>query len=109
MTIFLLLLLIEQTAIMLAVLSMHKIIKTMPITQAQFDADLQALVTAINNLIAAVDALPQPGTFYADLQALVTAINNLISEQRALAVKPTNNSEAYDAYLRGLALVRGSR
>src|SRR6059058_3771578 len=25
-------------------------------------------------------------------------------EQRALAVKPTNNSEAYDAYLRGLAL-----
>src|SRR5262249_35459859 len=24
-------------------------------------------------------------------------------EQRALAVKPTNNSEAYDAYLRGLA------
>jgi TolB-like protein len=25
------------------------------------------------------------------------------SEQRALAVKPTNNSEAYDAYLRGLA------
>src|SRR5438046_7213780 len=25
-------------------------------------------------------------------------------EQQALAVKPTNNSEAYDAYLRGLAL-----
>src|SRR5207247_8704450 len=25
-------------------------------------------------------------------------------EQRALSIKPTNNSEAYDAYLRGLAL-----
>src|SRR5207342_3785794 len=25
------------------------------------------------------------------------------SEEQALAVKPTNNSEAYDAYLRGLA------
>jgi TolB-like protein/regulator of sirC expression with transglutaminase-like and TPR domain len=33
------------------------------------------------------------------LQAKLTG-----SEQRALAVKPTNNSEAYDAYLRGLAL-----
>ncbi len=32
------------------------------------------------------------------LQAKLTG-----SEQRALAVKPTNNSEAYDAYLRGLA------
>jgi len=33
------------------------------------------------------------------LQAKLTG-----GEQRALAVKPTNNSEAYDAYLRGLAL-----
>src|SRR6266446_6699103 len=33
------------------------------------------------------------------LQARLTG-----GEQRALAVKPTNNSEAYDAYLRGLAL-----
>jgi TolB-like protein/class 3 adenylate cyclase/cytochrome c-type biogenesis protein CcmH/NrfG len=33
------------------------------------------------------------------LQAKLTG-----SEQRALAVKPTNNSDAYDAYLRGLAL-----
>jgi TolB-like protein len=33
------------------------------------------------------------------LQAKLTG-----SEQRALGVKPTNNSEAYDAYLRGLAL-----
>src|SRR5262249_34829508 len=32
------------------------------------------------------------------LQAKLTG-----AEQRALAVKPTNNSEAYDAYLRGLA------
>src|SRR6202040_3487544 len=32
------------------------------------------------------------------LQAKLTG-----EEQRALAVKPTNNSEAYDAYLRGLA------
>src|SRR4029077_18018862 len=32
------------------------------------------------------------------LQAKLTG-----GEQRALAVKPTNNSEAYDAYLRGLA------
>ncbi len=32
------------------------------------------------------------------LQAKLTG-----SEQRALAVKPTNNPEAYDAYLRGLA------
>src|SRR5438093_8735530 len=38
------------------------------------------------------------------LQAKLTG-----GEQRALAVKPTNNSEAYDAYLRGLALeVRAS-
>src|SRR5438105_3706061 len=38
------------------------------------------------------------------LQAKVTG-----GEQQALAVKPTNNSEAYDAYLRGLALeVRAS-
>ena len=28
-------------------------------------------------------------------------------EEQALAVKPTNNPEAYDAYLRGLALARG--
>jgi len=28
-------------------------------------------------------------------------------EQQALAVKPTNNPEAYEAYLRGLAFVRG--
>jgi TolB-like protein/Flp pilus assembly protein TadD len=33
------------------------------------------------------------------LQAKLTG-----GEQRALAIKPTNNSEAYDAYLRGLAL-----
>ena len=33
------------------------------------------------------------------LQAKLTG-----GEQQALAVKPTNNSEAYDAYLRGLAL-----
>ncbi len=33
------------------------------------------------------------------LQAKLTG-----GEQRALAVKPTNNSEGYDAYLRGLAL-----
>src|SRR5262249_46641947 len=33
------------------------------------------------------------------LQAKLTG-----GEQRALAVKPTNNAEAYDAYLRGLAL-----
>ena len=33
------------------------------------------------------------------LQAKLTG-----GEQRALTVKPTNNSEAYDAYLRGLAL-----
>ena len=33
------------------------------------------------------------------LQAKLTGV-----EQQALAVKPTNNSEAYDAYLRGLAL-----
>jgi TolB-like protein/class 3 adenylate cyclase/Flp pilus assembly protein TadD len=33
------------------------------------------------------------------LQAKLTG-----GEQRALALKPTNNSEAYDAYLRGLAL-----
>src|SRR5205814_2876498 len=33
------------------------------------------------------------------LQAKLTG-----GEQRAMAVKPTNNSEAYDAYLRGLAL-----
>ena len=32
------------------------------------------------------------------LQAKLTG-----GEQRALAVKPTNNAEAYDAYLRGLA------
>jgi hypothetical protein len=31
------------------------------------------------------------------LQAKLTG-----GEQQALAVKPTNNSEAYDAYLRGL-------
>ncbi len=38
------------------------------------------------------------------LQAKLTG-----GEQQALAVKPTNNSEAYDAYLRGLALdVRAS-
>jgi TolB-like protein/cytochrome c-type biogenesis protein CcmH/NrfG len=38
------------------------------------------------------------------LQAKLTG-----SEQQALAVKPTNNAEAYDAYLRGLALeVRAS-
>jgi TolB-like protein/class 3 adenylate cyclase/Flp pilus assembly protein TadD len=38
------------------------------------------------------------------LQAKLTG-----GEQRALAVKPTNNSEAYDAYLRGLAFeVRAS-
>src|SRR5262249_7953192 len=33
------------------------------------------------------------------LQAKLTG-----GEQRALAVKPTNNAQAYDAYLRGLAL-----
>src|SRR6202035_3441851 len=33
------------------------------------------------------------------LQAKLTG-----GEQQALAVKPTNNSEAYEAYLRGLAL-----
>src|SRR6202158_4923060 len=33
------------------------------------------------------------------LQAKLT-----VGEQQALAIKPTNNSEAYDAYLRGLAL-----
>jgi TolB-like protein len=31
------------------------------------------------------------------------------SEQQALVVKPTNNSEAYDAYLRGLAVVEEDR
>ena len=90
MTIFLLLLLIEQTAIMLAVLSMHKIIKTMPITQAQFDADLQALVTAINNLIAAVDALPQPGTpdFTAEDQAVQTAAAAVTAEIQKITPPP---------------------
>src|ERR1700736_2921361 len=38
-------------------------------------------------------------TIAESLQAKLTG-----GEQQALAVKPTNNSEAYDAYLRGLAL-----
>ena len=38
------------------------------------------------------------------LQAKLTG-----GEQRALAVKPTNNSEAYDAYLRGLAFEARTR
>src|SRR5215467_5653152 len=39
-------------------------------------------------------------------KAIADALQSKLTggEQRALAVKPTNNSEAYDAYLRGLAL-----
>ncbi len=39
-------------------------------------------------------------------RAIADALQAKLSggEQRALAVKPTNNPEAYDAYLRGLAL-----
>src|SRR5438046_8517081 len=39
-------------------------------------------------------------------RAIAEALQAKLSggEQRALAVKPTNNPEAYDAYLRGLAL-----
>lgn len=62
----------------------------MPISQDQFDADLQALVTAINNLIAAVQALPQPGTpdFTAEDAQVQQAASQVAAEIAALQPPP---------------------
>ena len=62
----------------------------MAISQQQFDTDLATLITLIGTLIAAVDALPKPGTpdFTPEDQQVQTAAANVTAEIAKLQNPP---------------------
>lgn len=63
----------------------------MPVTQAQFDADLQGMIDALNTYIAAVDAfiaLPPVVDLAAEDASVQTALQNIQTAQSQLPPPP---------------------
>lgn len=69
----------------------------MPVSQAQFDADLQGMIDALNTYIAAVDAfiaLPPVVDLAAEDASVQSSIQAIATAQAALPPPPPGPSKA---------------